>query len=154
MRGPRVDGLLIELARERQAFLVALDALGDSGSGRAVMGDWDGRDLAFHVAFWTDHGAEALHLAATGQAAAFDYDPSNTDAMNAATADAGRALTLAEARNAEAAGFERLRAALAAIDDETLDLALGNGDTVEDVIRYDGPDHYAEHAAQLRMPHG
>jgi hypothetical protein len=31
-----------------------------------------------------------------------------------------------------------------------LDLQLGNGDAVEDVVRYDGPDHYAEHSAQLR----
>ena len=27
---------------------------------------------------------------------------------------------------------------------------LGNGDTVEAVIRYDGADHYAEHTAHLR----
>ena len=29
-------------------------------------------------------------------------------------------------------------------------LELGNGDTVEEVIVYDGPEHYAEHTAHLR----
>ncbi len=37
-----------------------------------------------------------------------------------------------------------------ALDPTLLGLRLGNGDRVEDVIRYDGPDHYAEHAGHLR----
>ncbi len=39
---------------------------------------------------------------------------------------------------------------MADLDEELLDLRLGNGDTVEAVIRYDGPDHYAEHAEHFR----
>jgi hypothetical protein len=43
-----------------------------------------------------------------------------------------------------------LREAVAGLDDESLGTGLGNGDTLEEVIRYDGPDHYAEHTAHLR----
>jgi hypothetical protein len=39
---------------------------------------------------------------------------------------------------------------IAALDEALLGAALGNGDTVEAVIRYDGPDHYAEHTGHLR----
>jgi hypothetical protein len=70
--------------------------------------------------------------------------------MNAATAAAGHATSFADARAREAAAYERFRAALADLDEDLLDLQLGNGDAVEDVVRYDGPDHYSEHSAQLR----
>ena len=70
--------------------------------------------------------------------------------MNAATAAAGHATSLAQARAREDAAYQRFRRAMAALDEELLDLRLGNGDTVEAVIRYDGPDHYAEHAEHFR----
>jgi hypothetical protein len=147
--GPRVSALLDELERERQAFVAALAAL-PNPEGRKVIEAWDGRDLVVHTAFWSEHGANALELAAGGRGDAFDYDSGKTDAMNAATAAAGHALSLVDAMSREAAAYERFRGALAGLDDELLDLQLGNGDLVEDVVRYDGPDHYAEHAGQLR----
>ena len=55
-----------------------------------------------------------------------------------------------EARAREEAAYQRFRRAVAALDEGLLDLRLGNGDSVEAVIRYDGPDHYAEHAEHLR----
>jgi hypothetical protein len=138
-----------ELERERQAFVSALDAV-PNPEGRRVIEAWDGRDLVVHAAFWSEHGANALELAAAGRGNEFDYDRSQTDAMNAATTAAGHATSLADARNREAAAFQRFRDALASLDEALLDLQLGNGDLVEDVVRYDGPDHYAEHAAHLR----
>jgi hypothetical protein len=147
--GPRVTGLAAELERERQAFITALEAV-PNPEGRKVVETWDARDLVVHVAFWSDHGADALQLASTGRGARFDYDSSQTDAMNAATAAAGHATSLLDARAREATAYERFHSMLAALDDELLDLQLGNGDSVEDVVRYDGPDHYAEHSAHLR----
>jgi hypothetical protein len=149
----RVAALLEELARQRFAFVAAVRELGTSATDMPIIGDWDGRDLVVHVAFWSDHGADALELAQAGRGDAFDYDPSRTDAMNAAAAAAGHALALDAALQREATAYDRLRSALAAIDDELLDTQLGNGDAVEDVVRYDGPDHYAEHAAHAGMPH-
>jgi hypothetical protein len=147
--GPRASGLLAELDREHAAFVAALDGLPDP-EGRALVERWDGRDLVIHAAFWSEHGANAVELAAAGRGGEFDYDSSQTDAMNAATAAAGRATSLADAREREDAAFRRLRRAVADLDDELLDLRLGNGDSVEAVIRYDGPDHYAEHAEHMR----
>jgi hypothetical protein len=149
----RVEGLVAELDRERAGFLVALAELGDGAVVVPIVEAWDGRDLVVHVAFWSDHGADAVELARAGRGASFAYDTAQTDAMNAATAARGHGLSLGEARGREAAAFTRFRAALDGLADELLDLRLGNGDAVEDVIRYDGPDHYAEHAAHLRMPH-
>ena len=147
--GPRASALLAKLDQERQAFITALAAV-PNPEGRRVLEAWDGRDLVIHVAFWSEHAAGALEMAATGRGAEFDYDSSQTDAMNAATTANGHATSLVDAAAREAAAFERFRSALAALGDELLDLQLGNGDSVEDVVRYDGPDHYAEHAAHLR----
>ena len=149
----RVGALVGELIAERAAFLAALDALGEVAEELPIVESWDGRDLVVHVAFWSDHGADALELAGAGRGDHFTYDQRTTDAMNAEVTSAGHGLSLAEARKRETAAFERFRSALAELDDELLDRRLGNGDAVEDVIRYDGPDHYAEHAAHLRMPH-
>jgi hypothetical protein len=147
--GPRVSALLDDLDRERHAFVTALEAV-PNPEGRTVIEAWDARDLVVHCAFWSEHGANAVELAASGRGDAFDYDNSQTDAMNAATAAAGHATSLADAVSRETAAFERFRNALANLDEALLDLQLGNGDLVEDVVRYDGPDHYAEHAAHLR----
>ena len=145
----RVAALLADLEREREAFIEALDAV-PNPEGRKVVESWDARDLVIHAAFWSDHAADALELAATGRGADFAYDSQRTDEMNAATAAAGHATSLADARDRERSSYERFRAALSGLDDDLLDLQLGNGDAVEDVIRYDGPDHYAEHSAHLR----
>ncbi|HET9540015.1 MAG TPA: maleylpyruvate isomerase N-terminal domain-containing protein [Candidatus Limnocylindria bacterium] len=147
--GPRVEALLDEFDRERAGFIAALDGLPEP-EGRAIVESWDGRDLVVHAAFWSEHGANAVELAAAGRGDEFDYDSTQTDAMNAATAAAGHGASLAEARALEDAACQRFRRGMAGLTDDLLDLTLGNGDTVEAVVRYDGPDHYAEHAEHLR----
>lgn len=147
--GPRVSRLLEELDQERAGFVAALDGLPEP-EGRAIVGSWDGRDLVIHAAFWSAHGANAVELATAGRGDEFDYDNRQTDAMNAATAAAGHGASMVEARAREDAAYQRFRHAMADLAEELLDLHLGNGDTVEAVIRYDGPDHYAEHAEHVR----
>ena len=147
--GQRVAALADELEREHQEFVLALEAV-PNPEGRKVVETWDARDLVIHVAFWSDHAAKALALATTGRGAQFDYDSSQTDAMNAQVAAGGHSTSLLDARAREATAYEQFRGALMALDDGILDLQLGNGDSVEDVVRYDGPDHYAEHSAHLR----
>ena len=147
--GSRVVDLVEQLDRERGAFIQALDGLPDPERG-TVVESWDGRDLVVHAAFWSEHGADAVELAAAGRGDAFAYDSTQTDAMNAETAAAGHSVSIGQARAREEAAFRRFRSAVAALDEELLELRLGNGDSVEAVIRYDGPDHYAEHAEHLR----
>lgn len=147
----RRDGLLAELEQERAAFVAALhDVEPELLTAPGLVGDWSARDLVVHVAWWSEHGARAVELAATGRAGDFTYDSSDTDATNLRIAEEASAVSPAAAREREATAFEALRARLANLDPELLDLRLGNGDTVERVIRYDGPDHYAEHTAHLR----
>ena len=143
--------LLSELDAARGRFIAALaDVEPDLFTVPGLMETWSARDLVEHVAFWSDHGADALELAVSGRGDEFDYDPSRTDAMNAATLAHASSLTRAQVTEHEQLAFERFHRALGVLAPDVLGLVLGNGDTVERVIRYDGPDHYDEHTEHLR----
>jgi hypothetical protein len=147
----RVDQLLGELDAQRAAFLEALDAVDPALlTAPGLVAEWSARDLVVHVAFWCEHGADALSLAAKGRGHDFAYDKGDTDAMNARLADEASSVSPAAAREREEEAFLAFRSAIQALDPEILDLRLGNGDTVAEVINYDGPEHYEEHAAHIR----
>lgn len=146
----RLQVLLDELDRERQAFLDGFEAVEpELLLAPGVVEAWSARDLVVHVAFWSEHGAEALELAASERGEAFAYSTAQTDAMNARVTEEAQALSPGAARAREQRAFADFRERLASLDPALLDLRLGNGDTVEGVVRYDGSDHYAEHAAHL-----
>jgi len=147
----RRDKLVAELQDAREAFVGAVaDVDPDLFTAPGLVGDWSARDLVAHVAFWSDHGADALELAASGKGGDFDYDSSQTDAINEEVFAGASTLTPMEAYEREQVAFERFRDDLAELDPALLEVTLGNGDTVEKVVRYDGPDHYAEHAEHIR----
>jgi hypothetical protein len=114
-----------------------------------VMEDWSVRDLVHHVARWCEHGSEALDLASHGRGEAFDYSTGDTDAMNERFLAEGRSISPADALALEDAAFEGFRERIAGLDEGLLGVRLGNGDTVAEVIVYDGPEHYDEHTAHL-----
>ena len=146
-----LDALLGELDASRDAFLDALaDVDADLVTVPGVVGDWSVRDLVLHVAAWDAHGADALALAASGRGSAFAYSRADTDAMNERFVAEGRAVSPREALAREEAAFDAFRGAIAELAPALLGERLGNGDAVEAVIRYDGADHYAEHAEHLR----
>lgn len=145
------DDLVGDLDAARQAFLDALaDVDEDLVTVPGVMEDWSVRDLVVHVAAWAEHGADAVALAAAGRGDEFAYSTGDTDAMNARILEEGRSVAPAEALAREDAAFMRFRGLVDDLDPSLLPHRLGNGDTVEEVVRYDGPDHYAEHTAHLR----
>ena len=147
----RIDDLVADLRSEREGFLRALEAVDvELVTVPGVVDEWSVRDLVVHVAFWAEHAVEALRLAAEGRGAEFAYDSSKTDAMNARLLTESRTVTPDAALEREGRAFEALAAAVAALDGSMLDVRLGNGDTVAEVIRYDGPDHYREHTDHLR----
>lgn len=147
----RISALLAEADAERERFLAAVDAVDrELETTPGIVGDWSARDLVAHVAWWCDHGADALELAASGRGDEFAYDGDQTDAMNADALPGWQALSMAAARAEEERAFQRLRAVVAGLDAALLDHRLGNGDTTEAVIRYDGPGHYNEHTADVR----
>jgi hypothetical protein len=145
------EDLLVALDAARDDFLDALAAVdADLVTVPGVMGDWSVRDLVVHVAAWAEHAAAALDLAASGRGAEFAYSTDETDAMNERILAEGRSTSAAAALAREDDAFAGLRRRVEGLDPAMLGLRLGNGDTVEQVIRYDGPDHYAEHTAHLR----
>ena len=145
------SSLLRDLDAARDAFLESLAEVDlELATVAGVMEDWSVRDLVYHLAAWCEHGSEAIDLAAHGRAEAFSYSSGDTDAMNERFLAAGRTVPPADALAREEAAFEGFRARIAGLDEALLDLALGNGDTVAEVIVYDGPEHYDEHTAHLR----
>lgn len=147
MTGSPLEGL----DAARADFLDALSAVdADLVTVPGVMGDWSVRDLVVHVAAWAEHASSALDLAVAGRGDEFAYSSADTDVMNERILAEGRNVSPSDALRREDAAFSGLRGRVADLDPSLLTLRLGNGDTVEAVIRYDGPDHYAEHTEHLR----
>ena len=147
----RLGDLLTALDEARDAFSAALaDVEPALMTAPGVVGEWSARDLVHHVAFWAEHGTSAIALAVAKRGAEFAYDRADTDGMNARAVVEAGGLSAAAVREREYRSFSAFRAAVAGLPAELLGQALGNGDTLEQVVRYDGPDHYAEHAAHLR----
>ena len=145
------DALLADLDAARDAFhelLARVDV--ELVTVPGVMEDWSVRDIVHHLAAWCDHGAEALELAAAGRGAEFNYSTSDTDAMNERILAEGRGISPTEALRSEERAFTRFRALIAGLEAARFEERLGNGDTVAEVIVYDGPEHYAEHSDHLR----
>jgi Mycothiol maleylpyruvate isomerase N-terminal domain len=146
-----IGDLLHELEQSRDGFADAVEAVDlELATTPGVIGDWSVRDLVVHVAFWCEHGTEALRLAAGGRGADFAYDTADTDRMNDELLAEARRTPPAAATEREERAYAAFADAIRGLDQHLLSLELGNGDTVEEVIRYDGPGHYAEHAAQVR----
>ena len=145
------SSLLRDLDASRDAFLDVLSNVDlELATVPGVMDGWSVRDIVYHVAVWCEHGSEALDLASHGRADSFSYSSGDTDAMNERFLIEGRSFSPADALAREEAAFEGFRARIAGLDEALLGLELGNGDTVEEVIVYDGPEHYDEHTAHLR----
>ena len=145
------DALLAELDAAHAAFhelLARVDV--ELVAVPGVMEDWSVRDIVHHLAVWCDHGSEALGLAASGRGAEFAYSTGDTDAMNERFLAEGRGVSPNEALRREERAFAGFRERIAGLDPALVGQRLGNGDTVEEVIVYDGPEHYTEHTEHLR----
>jgi hypothetical protein len=143
--------LLTELEAAHDAFLDALETVdAELVTVPGVMEDWSVRDLVVHVAAWSEHGAGAIALASSGRGAEFAYSKDQTGAMNERILGEARETSPGAALAREARAYATFREAVAELQDGSLGTRLGNGDTLEEVVRYDGPDHYAEHTAHLR----
>lgn len=145
------ETLLAELDAERTAFADLLETVdAELATAPGVVDGWSVRDLVVHLAFWCEHATGALSLAGTGHGDEFAYSTADTDRMNADLLTESQRTSPARAIDREARAYEAFSGAVASLDPALLGLRLGNGDTVEEVIRYDGPDHYREHTDHLR----
>src|SRR5918999_5462853 len=118
-RRSRISGLLAEADAARRRFLAALDDVDPAmATTPGIVGEWSARDLVAHVAWWCDHGSDALDLATSGLGDTFSYSTDDTDAMNAAALAGWQRLTMARARTEEERAFRRFRERIEALDPE------------------------------------
>jgi Mycothiol maleylpyruvate isomerase N-terminal domain. len=143
--------LAAELTDARRAFLEALaDVAPELLTTPGLAGEWSARELVAHLGYWTGHAAEALHFAQEGRADEFGASDLDVDERNAVVARVALETDLGTVRKREEAAFDALIGQLAGLDPALLGENVAYGDTLEQVIRDDGPDHYQEHAIDIR----
>ncbi len=150
---PTVQAILDELRVERDAFFAALDDMDPALlTAPGLVGTWSAKELIAHLGYWAGHAAEAIHRAEQGVLHEFgsddpDYD---VDAVNDTVARVAAETELATVRLREEAAYGALVERLATADDAWLLDATGYRETLEQVLREDGPEHYREHAIDVR----
>lgn len=146
-----VQHLLDGLAGARDEFLTAvadIDPLLRTTPG--LVGDWSARDLLAHVGYWSGHAAESLHRAEQGELHEFGRDDLSVDERNAVVTRVARETDYATVASREEGAYAAFVARLAAVDPESLDDRDADGDTLEEIIAFDGTDHYKEHTLDIR----
>jgi hypothetical protein len=147
----RSQRLALELVAARDAFVAALDDVEpDLLTAPGLLGEWSARELVAHLGYWAGHAADALHHAEEGRSDEFEPEAQDVEARNATVAEVARTTDLATVRKRELASVDAFLDRLRRADDAWLDERVGYGDTVEQVLREDGPDHYREHTLDIR----
>ena len=150
---PTARAILGELVAERDAFLVALaDVEPGLLTTPGMAGEWSARELLAHLGYWCGHAAEALHRAAQGTLHEFGSDDPDfdVDAVNETVARVARETDLASVRLREEAAYGALVERLETAEDAWLLDTTGYRETLEQVLREDGPEHYHEHTLDIR----
>ncbi len=148
---PSPDALAAELNEARDGFLAALgDVAPELLTTPGLVGDWSARELIAHLGYWVGHAAEALHYAADGRTDEFGESDLDVDERNAIVARIAAETDLRSVREREAAAFAAMLEALSASTARQLTERVAYGDTLEDVVRDDGADHYREHTLDIR----
>lgn len=140
-----------ELIAARDEFTAALADMDPTLlTAPGLAGEWSAREVIAHIGYWVGHAAEALHHAAEGRTADFGEDELDVDERNAVVARVASETDLATVRQREAAAYEALLEALRTADPGWLEERVSYGDSLEQVLRDDGADHYREHTADIR----
>lgn len=147
----QLQQLVTELRAARDDFQAALaDMDPQLLTAPGLAGEWSARELIAHIGYWAGHAAEALHHAEQGRTEEFGEDEMDVDERNAVVARVASQTELATVRQREQAAFETLVTAVERADPAWLDERVAYGDSLEQVIRDDGADHYREHTAEIR----
>ena len=148
----RLAALLEDTVAARDELLAAIDAV-DAGSltTPGLIGEWSARELIAHLGYWAGHAVEAIHAVEDGRAGEFGEGRPSADEINATVARVARDADLATVRKRESASVEALLERLRRLDPSILATPLPHHKlSLEEALREDGPDHYREHAEQLR----
>lgn len=148
---PHVQELLDGLAAARDEFLAAVADIDPAlRTTPGLVGDWSARDLLAHVGYWSGHAAESLHRAEQGELHEFGRDDLSVDDRNDVVTRVARETDYATVASREQGAYEAFVARLTAVDPEALDDRDADGDTLEEIIAFDGADHYREHTLDIR----
>ena len=146
-----VQTLLDGLKAARDEFLAAIGDVDPAlRTTPGLVGEWSARELLAHVGYWAGHAAEALHRAEQGELAEFGADELSVDERNAVVARVAAETDYATVATREQGAYEQFAARLAAVDPEGLSERDADGDTLEEIVAFDGADHYREHTLDVR----
>lgn len=148
---PNIQALADELVDARSAFEQALADIDPALlTSPGLVGEWSARELVAHMGYWAGHAAEAIHLAEQGRLDEFEVDAPSVDERNAVVARVAGETDMATVRSREEMAFEAFRKRILTVDPEWLAERDADGDTLEDIIKYDGADHFREHTNDIR----
>ena len=148
---PHVQELLAGLAAARDEFRAAVSDIDPAlRTTPGLVGEWSARDLLAHVGYWSGHAAESLHRAEQGELNEFGRDDLSVDDRNDVVTRVARETDYATVASREEGAYEAFVARLAAVDPELLSDRDADGDTLEEIIAFDGADHYREHTLDIR----
>jgi hypothetical protein len=132
----------------------AIEHVSDERLLEPAMGDWTGKDLLAHLAWWYDHSVLVIEALREGRQPYDDSDPANaTDALNERTHREHLEDPPELARQAFNESYARLLAAIESVSDEELFAAdrwpwLG-GEALAEMILWDSSRHYNDHREHL-----
>jgi hypothetical protein len=143
--------LIGDLEAARSDLFRLLSSVAPAGmTAPGLLGEWSARELIAHLGYWVGNAVEVIHAVEDGRADEVGEGRPPTDEVNETVARVSRQTDLATVRKREAASVEVLLERLRRMDPGLLQVGLPDGATLEKGIREDGPDHYREHADQLR----
>ncbi|MEX1073092.1 MAG: hypothetical protein WED86_05275 [Chloroflexota bacterium] len=147
----QIQALLSDLAAARAEFLAAVGDVEPALRGTpGLVGEWSARELVGHVGYWAGHAAEALHRAEQDELDAFGRDELSVDERNAVVARVAADADWATVTSREQGAYEAFAERLSRADVERLGDRDADGDTLAEIIAFDGVDHYREHALDIR----
>lgn len=151
MPDPHVQELLDGLRQARTEFLAAIGDVDPAlRTAPGLVGDWSARELLAHLGYWSGHAAESLHRAELGELSGFGADELSVDERNEVVARVASQTDYATAAERERLAFEQFEARLATVNPDGLGERDADGDTLEEIIAFDGADHYREHTLDIR----
>jgi hypothetical protein len=148
---PGVQALATDLVEAREAFNQALADMDPALlTTPGLVGVWSARELVAHMGYWAGHAAEAIHLAEQGRLDEFEADVPSVDERNEVVARVAAETDMKTVQNREELAFEAFRKRILTVDPEWLEERDADGDTLQEIIKYDGVDHFREHTNDIR----
>jgi hypothetical protein len=151
MAHTRIQALADDLVAARTEFLEAVADIDPALlTSPGLVGEWSARELVAHMGYWAGHAAEAVHLATEDRLDEFEADAPSVDDRTAVVARVAAETDMPTVRSREELAFDAFRKRILGVDPELLAERDADGDTLEEIILYDGADHYREHAHDIR----